>query len=542
MLEKGQSLQNGRYRIEGRIAAGGMGAVYEAFDERFRNRVAVKETHFPTGDLAQAFEREARLLRHLKHEGLPSVIDYFDENGGAYLVMDFVEGHDLGAVFEARLARGEGPLPPNDVVRIGVEILSVLEYLHGQPEPILHRDIKPRNMKLLPNGRVMLLDFGLAKGSAADMSRVAGGRSIAGYTPHFAPFEQVAGKGTDARSDLYSVGATLFHLATGQMPMDASARAASALAGDTDPQLRADQVRPGVPSGLADVISYAMSPNARFRPQTAREMRERLLAIGAAPEPAPGPRHTVVEVPLTPRTPTVVEPPPAPAPARRAWIPWAAAAAIAIAVGAAGAVWLATRDDTSDPPTANAAAAAAPAVGVLKYELIRQSLDDSANWNGPAENGDQPILPEQRFRFRFTAPEAGYLYIVSVGTNVVTKTYLTNRPIPESGVTTNRVEAGSVYEFPSDGQALKLTRETRKTPYMVVFSRAPLTTPPFFDETAGKVLGIAEQEAFDAFRADTAVAGTRDASALPVNVTVPADKAGKAPVAFVIELTARAQK
>jgi serine/threonine protein kinase len=533
MLEKGQTLQNGRYRIEGRIAAGGMGAVYEAFDERFRNRVAVKETHFPTGDLAQAFEREARLLRHLKHEGLPSVIDYFDENGGAYLVMDYVEGHDLGAVFEARLARGEGPLPPSDVIRIGVEILSVLEYLHGQPEPILHRDIKPRNMKLLPSGRVMLLDFGLAKGSAADMSRVAGGKSIAGYTPHFAPFEQVAGRGTDARSDLYSVGATLFHLATGQMPLEASARASAALAGETDPQPRADQVRPGVPSGLADVISYAMSPNARFRPQTAREMRDRLLAVSIAPAPEPVPTgQTIIEIPLKPPDSTVIETRPSPAPARRSWLPWVAVAVLAVALGAASVAWLATREKTTDPPAVSAAV-----VNALSYGIERQLPD--ASWN-PIESGDQPLPPGQEFRFRFTSQEGGYLYIVTVGTKFVTKSFLTNKPIPDSGVTTNRVEPGQVYVFPSNDRALKLTSETLKTPYTVVFSREPLTSPAFLAESAGKALTIADQQQFETFRQQVAVAGARGGAAVPVDITVPADRAGKAPVVFEIVLEAAA--
>src|SRR4051794_33917921 len=195
------SILHGRYVILRQLGQGGMGAVYEARDERLGARVAVKQMLVAGERLERAFEHEARLLSQLRHPALSVVTDYFVEGAGRYLVMQYIPGEDLARLVE-RLGR---PFPTPTVLDWADQLLAVLEYLHGRTPPILHRDIKPQNVKVTPEGQIVLLDFGLSKGSAAELSRLAGGSSVRGYTPFYAPFEQIQGTGTDERSDLYSL-------------------------------------------------------------------------------------------------------------------------------------------------------------------------------------------------------------------------------------------------------------------------------------------------------------------------------------------------
>jgi len=213
-------LQN-RYRIVRELGHGGMGTVYEAVDQRVNCVVALKET--PAGNDAEAkraFEREASLLANLRHSTLPKVMDYFTEAEGDFLVMEFIPGYDLAELLESR----DSPFPQSQVLRWAFELLRVLEYLHRQEPPILHRDIKPSNLKLTKSGEVFLLDFGLAQGALGQMPTLAASRSVRGYTPVYASLEQIHGHGTDPRSDLYSLGATLYHLLSGIAPVDAPTR------------------------------------------------------------------------------------------------------------------------------------------------------------------------------------------------------------------------------------------------------------------------------------------------------------------------------
>src|SRR5436853_5043569 len=237
MLSPDTILQ-GRYRIIRQLGQGGMGAVYEAVDERLDTVVALKETFFVDEKLRKQFEREARLLARLHHQALPRVSDHFNEGDGQFLVMQFIAGEDLAEMQAQRNA----PFPQAEVLRWADQLCDALDYLHTQDPQIIHRDIKPQNLKLTARGQIVLLDFGLAKGSAGQMSVVTTSASIFGYTPNYAPLEQVQGLGTDPRSDIYSLSATLYHLLTNVKPPDALSRAGAIVHGLPDPLAPASTV------------------------------------------------------------------------------------------------------------------------------------------------------------------------------------------------------------------------------------------------------------------------------------------------------------
>jgi serine/threonine-protein kinase len=267
-------LQN-RYRVIRELGHGGMGTVYEALDQRVNCLVALKETIAGNNaEARRAFQREASLLGNLRHSGLPKVMDYFSEDDRDFLIMEFIPGYDL-----AELIRLRGtPFPEAQAMRWADDVLRVLEYLHGQQPPILHRDIKPANLKLTKQGEIFLLDFGLAKGSLGQMPTLATSRSVRGYTPVYASLEQIHGHGTDARSDIYSFGATLYHLLTGVAPIDAPARFSAVEDDKPDPLQPIQELNPEASLRVAEVISWAMAIRRKHRPKNAAEMRKALRA------------------------------------------------------------------------------------------------------------------------------------------------------------------------------------------------------------------------------------------------------------------------
>jgi serine/threonine protein kinase len=276
-LAQNTLIQN-RYLIVHLIGKGGMGEVYLAVDQRLGSAVALKRT-FYAGDeaLGSAFEREARVLARLRHPVLPKVSDHFTENGQQFLVMEHISGDDLAK----RLEMLGKPFPLSWVMFWADQLLDALSYLHSHEPPIIHRDIKPQNLKLTDENHIILLDFGLSKSQsgqtqASGTSSGSSTGSVVGYTPHYAPMEQIRGVGTSPKSDLYSLSATLYQLMTNSVPVDALTRADALISGMTDPLKSPSEVNEDIPPAVSEVILKGMEINQDKRFESAKEMQRAL--------------------------------------------------------------------------------------------------------------------------------------------------------------------------------------------------------------------------------------------------------------------------
>ena len=301
MLMNGGKL-DGRYLLEKEIGSGGFGAVYLATDTRFsgNNRVAIKQILLNNEQATKLFRQEADLLYNLSHPNLPKVTNCFEENGANFIVMDYISGEDLAT----SLKTGKH-FSVEECVEIADKVLDALEYLHSFL--IYHRDIKPHNIKIDESGKIFLLDFGTAKGNLEKTNpTMQFGQSITGFTPFYAPLEQVLRvdpnsflmlqsldsihleeflhRKTDERSDIYSLGATLYHLLTAHSPERATAtiRAFSVWSGKPDPLPPCSAMNPEISPELAAIIhrSLEIEPEKRF--QKASEMRQALRNPQAA--------------------------------------------------------------------------------------------------------------------------------------------------------------------------------------------------------------------------------------------------------------------
>jgi serine/threonine protein kinase len=264
-----------RYRIVRQLGRGGMGAVYEAVDQRLGIAVALKETLSSEASMRKQFEREARLLAGMQHPALPRVSDHFVEGNRAFLVMQFIGGVDLAKI----MSQQPGPFPRDQVIAWADQLLDALIYLHSCDRQVIHRDIKPPNLKLSATGQIFLLDFGLANSQPSDPSATAS-HAFFGYTRHYAPLEQIQDHHTDPRSDIYALGATLYHLLTGIKPPDAMVRAAAIVNGGADPLLPANKIHAAVGSEISTILDKAMAQEAEGRYVDAKEFREALRRVG----------------------------------------------------------------------------------------------------------------------------------------------------------------------------------------------------------------------------------------------------------------------
>lgn len=273
---KGGYLLRDRYIIRSIIGSGGMGSIYLAEDNRLSGRLcAVKQvrpdTTLPDKTRDQSreqFYREASVLARLDHPNLPKVSDFFSENDSDYLVMDYVPGEDLKSLMIQARRKGDF-VPIEEILMWTRQILDALDYLHQQDPPVIHRDIKPGNIKLTPSGLVKLVDFGLVKQMIPDEMTVTviQGRGTALYTP----LEQYGGDTghTDPRSDIYSLGATLYHLTTNRPPAEAKSRFLRPGMLRSPVEFNSD-----IPPHFADSILWCLALHPGDRPQTIKELRD----------------------------------------------------------------------------------------------------------------------------------------------------------------------------------------------------------------------------------------------------------------------------
>lgn len=292
-----------RYRIVRQLGRGGMGAVYEALDQRLGITVALKETLSAEPSMRRQFEHEARLLAGMQHPALPRVTDHFVEDNRAFLVMQFIGGVDLARI----ISQQPGPFPREQVIAWADQLLDALIYLHTRDREVIHRDIKPHNLKLTSTGQIALLDFGLAKAQASDSS-VTSSQAFFGYTRHYAPLEQIQDQRTDPRSDIYALGATLYHLLTGIKPPDALVRASAMFSAQPDPLKPADKIHAAVGPQIAAILQKAMAQRPEDRYASAHEFREAFRRMGRTNELA-SMIDSDIDAGIVPRTVQAVDAP-----------------------------------------------------------------------------------------------------------------------------------------------------------------------------------------------------------------------------------------
>ena len=295
MLAQGKLLQ-GRYTILRRLGEGGMGAVYAATDERFGTPVALKEIVFEASNqqqrtyLTAAFEREAKSLAKARHECIPFVRDYFSDENREYLAMELVEGDDLGKLLHDQ----NTPFSLSEITGWMRQLLDALDYIHNLEPPIIHRDIKPQNIKITDRKRLKLLDFGIAK-SGDSTANTTHKQTFIGATLNYSPIEQilrvidaafrefiilkhetkanaVLAQLTDERADIFSAGSTFYHLVTNVVPVEATKRTLAVWEGQPDPLQHPSDLNSTIPRRFGDFLLKAMAIERDGRFSTAAVM------------------------------------------------------------------------------------------------------------------------------------------------------------------------------------------------------------------------------------------------------------------------------
>ena len=285
------TLVDGRYRILRRLGSGGMADVYCAEDEQLGRRVAVKVLHRRFAEDAQfveRFRREASSAAGLQHPNIVGIFDRGEWDGTYYIAMEFVEGRTLKDI-----VREKGPAPPEAAVDITLQILRAARFAHNRG--VVHRDIKPHNVLIDPDGRVRVADFGIARAGTSDMTETG---SIMGTAQYLSP-EQAQGRAVDARSDLYSIGIVLYELLTGRVPFDADSPVTVALMQVNEPPPPPRAIVPEIPPSLEAVVLRALEKDPARRFADADEFIAALEGGRLAPleivPPPPPPAEEILE-------------------------------------------------------------------------------------------------------------------------------------------------------------------------------------------------------------------------------------------------------
>ena len=458
----GQTLL-GKYRIEALVGIGGMGAVYGAYHLNLNRRVAFKifqpNLAVKNRSALQLFEREGHMAARLTH---PNIVTTYDAGRAtdtiAYIAMEWLEGVTL----EDELAKG-GALSLDRAAKLLRQICAALDEAHDNH--IIHRDLKPANVMLVTRRdgqeQVKVLDFGIGKildsTAGAQVSRIMG-------TPNYASPEQFqVGVTIDHRSDIYSLGVMLFELLTDHLPFtgDTWTELMNHHLHTPPPSLR--QYRPELPEAVAQLVLQMLAKQPVQRPPRISEVPELFARALRASEP------TIID-PQPQPLPPKPSPPVLPAQTARARKPVIIGAIVAVALLVLLSSWLMNRSTSpiqlaSQPPpivsTTSAPSSTPPSASQpVMTEALRYSLDFN-----PA-NG-------RAFRFHFTPKVKGYLYLVALDDQKQLTTFLTARPHPSTGVTTNRAAAGADFQFFGKGQFIEMTTDSAS--FTLIFSTQPLT-------------------------------------------------------------------
>ena len=508
----------GNYQIMSLLAEGGMGAVYRGKHLTLPREVVIKvilpdERGARTQDLFEKrFRREAYVQSQLDHPNIVRVYDFFVEPPNYYLVMEFVQGMSLQSLVENR-----GLLPPEQALPIFKQALTALHYAHtfryvdehDQPHTgLVHRDIKPANILLDGQARAKLTDFGIVKiGDEREMTRIG---FQPGTVEYMSP-EQIQGHDLDPRSDIYSMGVTLYELLAGRLPfvrtkVDSDYEVRKGHVEMTPPPLL--EINPSVPANLATIVNRALQKSADERYQTAQYFLEAILAYESQAvtlgKPADSPVTNKTEAAITDEYKTAGSPAsyPTPAPAAsaqtaanteseksRSGVPLIALLASGLIVLVALALLAWRYIAPSQPSPGIVTPSATPALA--RAEVMRWSLHMNPVNGGAKLSGDAPLKAGESFQFHLTPQANGYLYIIAPGERNVPMTFLTTVPLPATGVTSNRLEAGKEFQFPAGKDNwIGIDAETFSTPFTLIYAAAPLTAPVFLSAQAGKKLSL----------------------------------------------------
>ncbi len=549
----------GHYKIQSLLGAGGMGEVYRARDTRLGRDVAVKilpEHLAGDDDALRRFEREAKAVAALSHPNILSIFDFGIEEGVSYAVTELLEGETL----RQRLNRS--PLDWRETIEAGVAIAEGLAATHAGG--IIHRDLKPENIFLTQDGRVKILDFGIAR-----VRRVVSAEAetvtstfmkttrpgvFMGTLGYMSP-EQMRGEAVEAPSDIFSLGCVMHEMLSGEQLFvrNTAAETIAAILKEEPPPLQ--QCAREIPAELGLIVNKALQKGRDDRYQTAGDLLVDLkslkleLELEAKLKGAGQPGNRSLTEASRPDSSSAA---PAQAAIRAALNTQSETApvissrrrmkrAIGIAIGAAilflGSVtayriWI---QNSARAGKSNSTPSNTSRVEVMRYYL---EVESDGGATTPLEAG-------RKFRFHFTPRNRGYLYIIAAGENNVPTTFLTSQPIAETGVTTNLVEAGVDYSFPRGaGNGIELGHYGNVTTFTIIFSPAPLAKPGFLPARAYRQLTADEQRELASFwqqfgKQSPELVPQPDGHQPSTAVTISTERANDEPIIFDIPLKRR---
>src|SRR5918996_3127270 len=385
---------NDRYQIEAPLGRGGMATVFRGTDRVLNRTVAVKilADRFAGDDkFVTRFRREAQAAARLNHPNIVSIYDTGDDDGAHYIVMELVEGDTLGDVL-----RRDGALPPERAAAIAVSVAEALERAHQAG--LVHRDVKPGNVMLTPDGSVKVMDFGIARAASEDTLTQTG--LVLGTASYLSP-EQAQGLPVDARSDIYSLGCVLYEMLTGRPPFDGDTPVAIAYMHVNETPPRPSELEPSIPPHLNEAVMRGLQKDPEARFPTAEAFRAAVAGggPGTATIPIAAAGGGTDVLPLT--TPTEAVEPPAPPGRGRSWFPALLAAAVLAMIGVVAlasrepGVQGAGREPTGqeqppdEEPTTPAAVSVEQALGVLNGVLTEAVNAEEMTFDAAGKGAEQ---------------------------------------------------------------------------------------------------------------------------------------------------------